>query len=101
MYTFLELLPTANKSPTELKSAHRTASGSLKMHVFTKQLFFIIHFNGMRSEDDYPRFKLQGGFLLLLVIYIALKDHIYRMVIVEGCCTMARSSSFRSKLFIG
>ena len=29
------------------------------------------------------------------------KDHIYRMVIVEGCCTMARSSSFRSKLFIG
>ena len=26
---------------------------------------------------------------------------IYRMVIVEGCCTMARSSSFRSKLFIG
>ena len=23
------------------------------------------------------------------------------MVIVEGCCTMARSSSFRSKLFIG
>ena len=29
------------------------------------------------------------------------KDHIYRMVIVEGRCTMARSSSFRSKLFIG
>ena len=29
------------------------------------------------------------------------KDHIYRMVIVEGCCTMARSSSFRRKLFIG
>ena len=29
------------------------------------------------------------------------KDHIYRMAIVEGCCTMARSSSFRSKLFIG
>ena len=27
------------------------------------------------------------------------KDHIYRMVIVEGSCTMARSSSF--KLFIG
>ena len=24
-----------------------------------------------------------------------------RMVIVEGCCTLARSSSFRSKLFIG
>ena len=30
-----------------------------------------------------------------------LKDHVYRMVIVEGCCTMARSSSFRSKLYIG
>ena len=29
------------------------------------------------------------------------QDHIYRMVIVEGCCTMARSSSFRIKLFIG
>ena len=29
------------------------------------------------------------------------KDHIYRMVIVEGRCTMARSSSFRSKLFLG
>ena len=29
------------------------------------------------------------------------KDHIYRMVIVEGCCTMARSSLLRSKLFIG
>ena len=28
------------------------------------------------------------------------KDHIYRMVIVEGHCTMARSSSW-SKLFIG
>ena len=23
----------------------------------------------------------------------ATKDHVYRMVIVEGCCTMARSSS--------
>ena len=31
----------------------------------------------------------------------AAKDHVYRMVIVEGCCTMARLSSFRSKLFIG
>ena len=30
-----------------------------------------------------------------------IKDHIYRMVIVEGCCTMARSPSFRSKLIIG
>ena len=29
------------------------------------------------------------------------KDHVYRMVIVEGRWTMARSSSFRSKLFIG
>ena len=29
------------------------------------------------------------------------KDHVYRMVIVEGHCTMARSSSIRSKLFIG
>ena len=29
------------------------------------------------------------------------KDHVYRMAIVEGRCTMARSSSFRSKLFIG
>ena len=32
---------------------------------------------------------------------ICSKDHVYRMVIVEGSCTMARSSSFRSKLFIG
>ena len=29
------------------------------------------------------------------------KDHVYRMVIVEGRCTIERSSSFRSKLFIG
>ena len=27
------------------------------------------------------------------VKYVIIKDHIYRMVIVEGCCTMARSSS--------
>ena len=35
------------------------------------------------------------------VKYVIIKDHIYRMVIVERRCTMARSSSFRSKLFIG
>ena len=28
-------------------------------------------------------------------------DRVYRMVIVEGCRTITRSSSFRSKLFIG
>ena len=32
---------------------------------------------------------------------VIIKDHVYRMVIVEGRCTMARLSSFRSKLFIG
>ena len=29
----------------------------------------------------------------LIVEYDIGKDHIYRMVIVEGCCTMARTSS--------
>ena len=28
-----------------------------------------------------------------LQMNIHIKDYIYRMVIVEGCCTMARSSS--------
>ena len=37
----------------------------------------------------------------VLVERVEVKDHVYRMAIVEGCCTMARSSSFRSKLFIG
>ena len=39
--------------------------------------------------------------LLDLECLVWCKDHIHRMVIVEGRCTMARSSSFRSKLFIG
>ena len=30
---------------------------------------------------------------------IILKDHIYRMVIVEGCCTMARSSSLGANCY--
>ena len=32
---------------------------------------------------------------------VAGKDHVYRMVIVKGCCTMARSSSLGANGFIG
>ena len=28
------------------------------------------------------------------------KDHVYRMVIVEGCCTVARSSSFEANCLL-
>ena len=38
---------------------------------------------------------------IIIIIGVSIKDHLYRMVIVKGCCTMIRSSSFRSKLFIG
>ena len=49
----------------------------------------------LRSEDG----KLKC--FMITHCSSAFKDHVYRMVIVEGCCTMARLSSFRSKLFIG
>ena len=57
-----------------------------------------------RNSSLAPGHSLQYLYIkpvLLALSFIWTKDHLYRMVIVEGCCTMARSSSYRSKLFIG
>ena len=57
--------------------------------------------NTIKLDQDEKKFNQVCLIQKLNILSEQTKDHIYRMVIVEGCCTMARSSSFRSKLFIG
>ena len=71
---------------------------SAELHALGISVMAILHAPVADSLPQVLKYKLANKNWLLS---INSKDHIYRMVIVEGCCTMARSSSFRSKLFIG
>ena len=51
----------------------------------------------IHSSNVVPKYRLQDSTLVRILInfkgHSVVKDHVYRMVIVEGRCTMARLSS--------
>ena len=86
-----------NGGPTLYSYSNRTAVtadvATLTLYIAFVTLFlaFVIIFPGVRRQ----RFTTFTSVSLSLFVGTAIlgecKDHIYRMVIVEGCCTMARS----------